>query len=105
MTLASCWCEARVALVPSADIGATELEAVTTLMPRVTLLGVGRRNLQVSFELAEDVCLAQLVMRLDYLAHNERKSCGKRVYSLLITQRLEPSLKSFYLWILLGCLL
>ena len=105
MTLASCWCEARVALVPSADIGATELEAVTTLMPRVTLLGISRRNLQVSFELAEDVRLAQLVMRLDYLAHNERKSCGERVYSLLVTQRLKPSLERFDLWILLGCLL
>ena len=101
MTLASCWCEARVALVPSADIRATELEAITTLMPRVTLLGVGRRNLQVSFELAEDVRLAQLVMRLDYLAHNERKSCGERVYPLLVAQRFEPSLQRFDLRILL----
>ena len=88
-------------MVTSAGLLRSKLKAVTALTT-IADLCVGRRCLQVSSKEAEDRSFTQLTVRLNECAHEEGKSRGQRIDTLLNAQVLKPSLHLLDLWILLG---
>ena len=104
VSFATSWREPRVSLIPSASFNAAVLKAVTALVASIALLvSVGCGDMQVASELGQHRRLSQLVVCLDEFAHEEWKSRGQGIDTLLNRQTFEPAFERFnlriFLWV------